>query len=67
MMRHSQPQPQPLSVQRGQVANYRVAKKEGFIKIEREEKRKMGKRKTETKRKEELNTCKARVFPTCLL
>jgi hypothetical protein len=35
--------------------------------IEREEKRKMGKRQTETKRKKELNTCKARVFPTCLL
>jgi ABC-type proline/glycine betaine transport system substrate-binding protein len=42
-------------VQRCQVANYRVAKK-GFIQVEREEKRMMEKRQTETKRKKELNT-----------
>jgi hypothetical protein len=41
--------------------------KRRFIKIEREEKRKMGKRQTEAKRKKELNTCKARVFPTCFI
>jgi len=53
-------------VQRCQVANYRVAKKEDFIQIERKEKRMMGKRQTETKRKKEFYTCKARVFPTCI-
>jgi hypothetical protein len=67
MIRHLQPQPQPQTTFCATLSNCQLqgCQKEGFIKIEREEKRKMGKRQTETKRKEELNTYLARVFPTC--
>jgi hypothetical protein len=64
MIRHSQPQPQPQTTFCATLSSCQLqgCQKEGFIKIEREGKRKIRKRQTETKRKKELNTCKARVF-----
>jgi hypothetical protein len=65
MRRHSQPQPQLQTTFCAMLSSCQLqgCQKEGFIKIEREEKIKMGKSQRETKRKKELNT--ARVFPTC--
>jgi hypothetical protein len=69
MIRQLQPQPQsqPQTTFCAMLSSCQIqgCQKEGFIKIEREEKRKMGKRQTETKRKKELNMCKAWVFRTC--
>jgi hypothetical protein len=66
MIGHSQPQPQPQTTFCATLSSCQLqgCQKESFIDIEREEKRMMGKRQTETKRKKELNKCKARVFPT---
>jgi hypothetical protein len=66
MIGHSQPQPQTTLCATLSSCQLQGCQKEGFIQIEREEKRMMGKRQTETKRKKELNTCKARVFSTCI-
>ncbi len=61
MIIHSQPQPQSQTTFCATLSSCQLqgCQKEGFIKIESEEKIKMGKRQTETKRKKELNTCKA--------
>ncbi len=69
MIGHLQPQPQPQTTFCATLSSCQLQgwQKEGFIKIERVEKRMMRKRQTEAKRKKELNTFMARVFPTCSL